>query len=91
LIQDSLDEQVDETNYHKTEVLKVVNLIKTGDLTPQDRARMKDEYSQEEAFKKAKEEGLQLGEARGLEKGREEGIEQGKLEIAKNMLAQQFV
>jgi predicted transposase/invertase (TIGR01784 family) len=88
LIQDSLDEQVDETNYHKTEVLKVVNLIKTDDLTPQDRARMKDEYSQEEAFKKAKEEGLQLGEARGLEKGREEGIEQGKLEIAKNMLAQ---
>ena len=84
LIQDSLDEQVDETNYHKTEVLKVVNLIKTDDLTPQDRARMKDEYSQEEAFKKAKEEGLQLGEARGLEKG----IEQGKLEIAKNMLAQ---
>jgi len=66
----------------------VVNLIKTDDLTPQDRARMKDEYSQEEAFKKAKEEGLQLGEARGLEKGREEGIEQGKLEIAKNMLAQ---
>jgi len=62
----------------------VVNLIKTDDLTPQDRARMKDEYSQEEAFKKAKEEGLQLGEARGLEKG----IEQGKLEIAKNMLAQ---
>ncbi|MEN9847987.1 MAG: hypothetical protein RL368_727 [Pseudomonadota bacterium] len=84
LIQDSLDEQVDETSYHKTEVLKVLDLIKTDDLTPQDRARMKDEYSQEEAFKKAKEEGLQLGEARGLEKG----IEQGKLEIAKNMLAQ---
>jgi predicted transposase/invertase (TIGR01784 family) len=80
LIQDSLDEQVDETSYHKTEVLKVVNLIKTDGLTPQDRARMKDEYSQEEAFKKAEE--------RGIEKGREEGIEQGKLEIAKNLFAQ---
>jgi predicted transposase/invertase (TIGR01784 family) len=92
LIQDSLDEQVDESDYHKTEVLKVVNLIKTDDLTPQDRARMKDEYSQEESVRKAKEEGLQLGEERGIEKGIEQGIgqgiEQGKLEIAKNMLAQ---
>ena len=88
LIQDSLDEQVDESDYHKTEVLKVVNLIKTDDLTPQDRARMKDEYSQEESVRKAKEEGLQLGEERGIEKGIGQGIEQGKLEIAKNMLAQ---
>jgi predicted transposase/invertase (TIGR01784 family) len=53
---------------------------------------MKDEYSQEESVRKAKEEGLQLGEERGIEKGIEQGIgqgiEQGKLEIAKNMLAQ---
>jgi predicted transposase/invertase (TIGR01784 family) len=84
LIQDSLDEQVDETNYHKTEVLKVVNLIKTDGLTPQDRARMKDEYSQEESVRKA--------EARGVEKGFQLGEERGReaerLEIAKNMLAQ---
>ncbi len=58
----------------------MVDLIKTDDLTPQDRARMKDEYSQEESVRKAKEEGLQLGEERGIEKG--------KLEIAKNLLAQ---
>jgi hypothetical protein len=51
LIQDSLDEQVDETSYHKTKVLRVVNLIKTDGLTPEDRAQMKDEYSQEEAVK----------------------------------------
>jgi predicted transposase/invertase (TIGR01784 family) len=91
LIQDSLDEQVDETSYHKTEVLKVVNLIKTDGLTPQDRARMKDEYSQEDAFRKAEErgieKGLQLGEERGLEKGKLE-LEKGKLEIAKNLFAQ---
>ena len=88
LIQDSLDEQVDETSYHKTEVLKVVDLIKTDGLTPQDRARMKDEYSQEESVRKAEErgveKGLQLGEEQGIEKGRE--VE--RLEIAKNMLAQ---
>jgi hypothetical protein len=65
LIQDSLGEQVNESNYHKTEVLKVVSLIKTDGLTPQDRARMKDEYSQEEAFRKAKDEGF----SSGIEKG----------------------
>lgn len=100
LIQDSLDEQVDESSYQKTEVLKVVNLIKTDGLTPQDRARMKDEYAQEEALGKEREEkflaGLAQGLEKGLEKGREQGLEEGlekgreesKVAIAKNLLAQ---
>lgn len=96
LIQDSLDEQVDELHYHKAEVLKVMKLIKTDDLTPQDRARMKDEYAQEEALKKEKEERFLAGLEKGLEQGREEGLqlgeerglEKGKLEIAKHLLAQ---
>ncbi|MDD2815204.1 MAG: PD-(D/E)XK nuclease family transposase [Thiotrichaceae bacterium] len=88
LIQDSLDEQVDETSYHKTEVLKVVNLIKTDGLTPQDRARMKDEYSQEDAFRKAKDEGFSSGVEKGLQLGEERGREAERLEIAKNLFAQ---
>ncbi|MDD2814286.1 MAG: PD-(D/E)XK nuclease family transposase [Thiotrichaceae bacterium] len=84
LIQDSLDEQVDELSYHKTEVLKVVDLIKTDGLTPQDRARMKDEYAEAEALREEKKEEF----VAGLVVGREEGREEGKLEIAKNLFAQ---
>jgi len=96
LIQDSLDEQVDEAMYNKLEVQKVLNLIKVDGLTPQDRARMKDEYALEQALKQEKQEefekGIKLGEQRGLEKGRteckEEGKQELKQELAKKMQAQ---
>ncbi|ALG68879.1 PD-(D/E)XK nuclease family transposase [Beggiatoa leptomitoformis] len=85
LIQDSLDEQVDESLYQKPAILKVMKLIEIDGLTPQDRARMKDEYAQEQAAKKEKEEefiaglekGLQMGEERGVEKGLQLGEERG--------------
>lgn len=76
LIQDSLDEQVDESGYYKPEILKALNLIKTDGLTPQDRACLKDEYSLEQALKKEKQEEF------------EKGWEQGKLEIARKMKTQ---
>ncbi len=92
LIKDSLDEQIDETIYHKHEILKVVDLIKRDGLTPQDRARMKDEYSEAELREKEKAEdfkkGHEKGKEEGIEIGIEKGIEKGKLEIAKNLFSQ---
>jgi len=46
-IQDSLDEEVDETQYHKTEIQRIFELIAQDLVSPQERARMKDEYSME--------------------------------------------
>jgi len=104
LIQDSLDEQADESSYNKPEIQKALNLIKVDGLTPQDRARLKDEYVLEQVLKQEKQEefekgielgeqrglekGIELGEQRGLEKGIELGEQQSKLEIAKKMQAQ---
>lgn len=72
LIQDSLDEQIDETHYQKPAIVKALNLIKTDGLTPQDRARLKDEYSLEQSWKKEF----------------QKGIEQGKLEVARKLQTQ---
>jgi len=44
-ITDSLDEEVDETQYHKTEIKRIFELIAQDLISPQERARMKDEYS----------------------------------------------
>ncbi len=103
LIQDSLDEQVDEALYHKPEIIKVLNLIKTDGLTgltPQDRARLKDEYALEQSINKEKQEEFQKGIEQGIELGVQQGIEQGiglgeqrgemrgRLEIARKLQAQ---
>jgi predicted transposase/invertase (TIGR01784 family) len=74
LIQDSLDEQVDEAIYHKPEIIKALNLIKTDGLTPQDRARMKDEYALEQALKKEKLKEFERGKTEGKLEGKLEGI-----------------
>jgi predicted transposase/invertase (TIGR01784 family) len=68
-IKDSLDEQVEESEYHNPVVLKVLDLIQRDELTPTDRARLKDEYSMEEVkqeeYKKILAEGKELGVAEG--------------------------
>ena len=71
-IGDSLDEQVEESEYQSPAVLKVFDLIERDGLTPTDRARMKDEYSVEEV----RQQEYRKGEAEGLAKG----IVQGKAE-----------
>jgi len=43
-IRDSWNEQVEESEYHNSVVLKVFDLIQRDGLTPNDRARLKDEY-----------------------------------------------
>ena len=47
-INDSLDEEVDEAQYHKTEIQRIFDLIAQDLLSPKERARMKDEYNMEE-------------------------------------------
>ncbi len=92
LIQDSLDEQAEESCYDKPELRHVLDLIKVDGLTPQDRARLKDEYALEQALRQEKREEFEKGEQRGLEKGLElgeqRGLELGKLEIARKLQAQ---
>jgi predicted transposase/invertase (TIGR01784 family) len=44
---DTLDEEVDETQYHKTEIKRIFELIAQDLISPTEYARMKDEYSME--------------------------------------------
>jgi len=78
-IDDSLDEQVDESHYHHTMIQKIFNAIEEDGLTPTDRYFMIEENEKREFEKKFKKEGLN------------EGIKEGKLKekqtIAKNLLA----
>ena len=79
-INDSLDEQVDTSVYHKPSVQKIFACIEKSSLTPADHARMKDEYSEEELRR----EEWDKAEKRGIEKG----IEQGELKKAREMAQQ---
>lgn len=47
-IEDSLDEQVDESHYTMPEIKHIFNMIEKDQLTPEERARMFDEYSEEQ-------------------------------------------
>jgi predicted transposase YdaD len=75
-IKDSLDEQVDETQYTHPAIQKVFDAIEKDLVTPQERARMFDEYNQETK----KHEVFQEGEAKGRKEGKEEGRKEGKAE-----------
>lgn len=70
-IADSLDEEVDETAYQRPEIQQIFDLIARDLISPQERSRMKDEYSLEQ---------LQQDK---FERGFQEGVEQ----IARNMKA----
>ena len=67
-IDDSLDGKVEESNYQSEIIQQMFTLIKKDKTTPQEYARMKDEYANEQW---AREKG---------EKAREEGREEGKKE-----------
>ena len=84
-IDDSLDEEVDETRYDNQIIHDVFALIERNAISPQELARMKEEYNLEEVQQKKYQAGLQEGLEKGLKKGREES-EKRQLVIAKNML-----
>jgi len=67
-IHDSLDEQVDETTYQNALITELFQLIEKDNVTPEERARMKDEYNIEEDKKKSRQEGIQEGIQEGVEK-----------------------
>jgi predicted transposase/invertase (TIGR01784 family) len=95
VIFDSLDGKIEESNYHKTEIQKIVQHIEQDGVSPEERAQMFEEYNWEEFQKKQFNEGIKEGIKEGIEKGIKQGIEQGKSEgeyakacaIAKNLLA----
>jgi hypothetical protein len=78
-INDSLDEEVDETLYDRPEIKKIFHHIKRDDITPKERAKMIDEYSLGLLENAAKKE--------GIEEGLEKGIEKGVLLVAKKLIA----
>lgn len=90
-IQDSLDEQVDETQYTHPAIQKVFQTIEKDLITPQERARMFEEYNQEQKKREIKEEGRKEGEEKGrqegAEKGRQEGEAKGRQETATALLS----
>ncbi len=73
-IEDSLDEQVDESHYHRTIIQKVFEKIDASRVSPEDKARMIEEFNQDALLKE------KLMES-------EEKIKNEKAnEIARNML-----
>ncbi len=84
-IQDSLDEAVIVENYPQPEIQKVFQMIKKDLVSPQERARMQDEYGNEQLEQKKYEEGLAEGETRGeLKRAREIAralLQQGTLDL----------
>jgi hypothetical protein len=70
-IDDSLDKQVDETKYTNPAIQALFDVIEQSKVTPEERARMKEEDNQEEA------------ETRKFNEGKDEGIK----ETARNLKA----
>ncbi|HHL19789.1 MAG TPA: hypothetical protein ENJ33_08635 [Thiothrix sp.] len=93
-IDDSLDEKIDETQYENKTIQDIFALIKKDKTTPQEYARMKDEYANEEYLQdkkaKAREEGRKQGRKEGRKEGREEGKQQSKQETLISLLTLKF-
>jgi len=93
-IDDSLDNNIDETKYHNINIQEIFNIIKEDNISPQELAKMKEEYSLEEykqkeieekkeewlleGLEKGLEKGIEVGMQEGLEKGKEEGMQEGE-------------
>ena len=82
-IEDSLDEQVEESNYTRPEIQRIFDLIEKDQITPDERARMFEEYSQEEV----KQDVFQEGKEQGLKKGKAEGNKETAKTVAINLLS----
>jgi hypothetical protein len=80
-INDSLDGQVNEDHYQNPILQEIFECIQIDNTSPQEYARMKDEYANDQYFtdkaQKAKEEGMKQGKKEGMEQGKKEGMKQG--------------
>ncbi len=86
-IQDTLDGQVEESNYHELLIQKIFDAIENDHVSPTERARMFDEFNDEEYKQTAFAEGIEKGIEKGITKGLEQGELKAKFAIAKGMLA----
>lgn len=73
-IQDTLDEEVDESQYHRPEIRKLFECIRRDRISPDERARMIEEYHQEEL------------QSTKFEEGQLEGKLARQIEIARSLL-----
>ena len=83
-IEDTLDEVVNETEYTNPHIQRVFAAIEQDQISPSERARMFDEYNEEELKRTLFEEGVSKGKL----EGQLEGKLAGKLEIALALLAE---
>ena len=78
-IQDTLDEEVEETDYHRPEIRKMFEYIEKDAISPAERAKMFDEHGRELLQEEQRAEGIAEGERRkALETARKmlrEGLE----------------
>ena len=82
-IHDSLDEKVDENDYTNPAIQELFTVIEKDKITPEERARMKDEYNQADAEKLS----FKKGEAAGWKEGKDEGKDEGIKETVRNFKA----
>jgi predicted transposase/invertase (TIGR01784 family) len=91
-INESLSEQIEETNYQRLELQTVIDSIAKNLVSPEEKYWMIEEYNFEEAKKKQFEEGIEQGIRQGIQQGVQHGIEEGqrkaKQAIAKGMLSE---
>jgi len=87
-IEDSLDKQVDESQYTLSEIHTAFAHIEEDGITPDERARMIEESYLQKAERRGIEQGIEEGIEIGIEQGIELGFIEGKLATAKSMLAE---
>jgi len=89
-IDDTLDGQVDETQYHSDIIQRIFEHIEEDGVSPKERARMFDEYGEEQLKRKmlaeAKDEGEAKGKAEGEAKGEAKGEHKKAIQIARQLL-----
>ncbi len=78
-IDDSLDGQVEENNYQSEIIQQMFALIKKDTTTPQEYARMKDEYANEQWMRDKGEKAREEGRKEGKKEGQKEGIAEGRI------------
>ena len=65
-IEDTLDEEVEESKYTLPAIQRIFKTIEKDQVTPEERARMFDEYGEEEIKKEGFEDGLKEGKKEGI-------------------------
>ncbi|MCK5877186.1 MAG: PD-(D/E)XK nuclease family transposase [Candidatus Marithrix sp.] len=77
-IKDTQDGEVDETIYHKSEILKIFDYIKQDLISVDDRTKMIDEYGENDLRQDL------------FDKGMEKGIEKGEISMLHHLLEKRF-